>query len=184
MTITSRSIAAAWESALDLMLQELEPSEALRHPGVIEVFEAAGLSLTPDGVYRLAFGSNLKQQAHLRAPGSETVSTVVIKALRRVGIDVASSGHSQPAGLGAQPRAGSMTMAGRNEQVPAVCPKCSATLMGGRDLPGCWRCGWGGLLPAGHRYHLADQELDARAGSHGPQSTGGQGPPRTGKRRE
>ena len=35
-----------------------------------------------------------------------------------------------------------MTMAGENEQVPVVCPKCSATLIGGRDLSGCWRCGW------------------------------------------
>ena len=35
-----------------------------------------------------------------------------------------------------------MTMAGQNEQVSAVCPKCSANLVGGRDLPGCWRCGW------------------------------------------
>ena len=78
MTITSRFIASAWESALDLMLQDLELSEELRHPGLVEVFEAAGLGLTPDGVYRLAFGSNLKQQAHLRAPGSEIVRTVVI----------------------------------------------------------------------------------------------------------
>ena len=48
----------------------------------------------------------------------------------------------EPPGLGAQPRPGSMTMAGQNEQVSAVCPKCSANLVGGRDLPGCWRCGW------------------------------------------
>ena len=47
-----------------------------------------------------------------------------------------------------------MTMAGQNEQAPAVCPKCSATLIRGRDLPGCWRCGWedyyqlvGGITP-------------------------------------
>ena len=33
-------------------------------------------------------------------------------------------------------------MAEQNEQAPAVCPKCTATLIGGRDLPGCWRCGW------------------------------------------
>ena len=33
-------------------------------------------------------------------------------------------------------------MAEQNEQAPTVCPKCSATLIGGRDLPGCWRCGW------------------------------------------
>ena len=33
-------------------------------------------------------------------------------------------------------------MAGENEQVPVVCSKCSATLIGGRDLSGCWRCGW------------------------------------------
>ena len=48
----------------------------------------------------------------------------------------------EPPGLGAQPRPGSMTMAGQNEQVSAVCPKCTANLIGGRDLPGCWRCGW------------------------------------------
>ena len=75
-----QSDVAAWESALDLMLQELEPSEALRHQGLVEVFEAAGLGMTPDGVYRLAFGSNLKQQALLRPPISEIVRTVVIDA--------------------------------------------------------------------------------------------------------
>ena len=48
----------------------------------------------------------------------------------------------EPPGLGAQPRPGSMTMAGQNEQVSTVCPKCTANLNGGRDLPGCWRCGW------------------------------------------
>ena len=32
-----QSDVAAWESALDLMLQELELSEVLRHPGLIEV---------------------------------------------------------------------------------------------------------------------------------------------------
>ena len=42
------------------MLLELELSEVLRHPGLIEVLEAAGLGLTTDGVYQLAFGSNLK----------------------------------------------------------------------------------------------------------------------------
>ena len=76
-----RDDVAAWESVLDLMLQEQE---------LVEVFEAAGLGLTPDGVYRLAFGSNLKQQALLRPPGSEIVRTVVIGALRRAGIDAAS----------------------------------------------------------------------------------------------
>ena len=92
-------------------------------------------------MYQLAFGSNLKQQAHLRAPGSEIVRTVVIESLRQVGIGAASV-RPFPAGwLGARPRPGSMTMAGQNEQVPAVCQKCSATLTGGRDLPGCWRCG-------------------------------------------
>ena len=147
---------AAWESALDLMLQELELSEVLRHPGLVEVFEAAGLGLTTDGVYRLAFGSNLKQQALLRPPGSEIVRTVVIEALRRVGIDAADvlTGHSRPAGLGAQPRQESVTMTEQNEQAPAACPKCSANLIGGRDVPGCWRCGWedyyqlvGGITP-------------------------------------
>ena len=94
------SDVAAWESALDLMLQELALSEVLRHPGLIEVFEAAGLGLTPDGVYRLAFGSNLKQQALLRPPGSEIVRTVVIDALRRVGIDAASVCPVIPGRLG------------------------------------------------------------------------------------
>ena len=84
----------------DLMLQELALSEVLRHPGLIEVFEAAGLGLTTDGVYRLAFGSNLKQQALLRPPGSEIVRTVVIDALRRVGIDAASVRPVIPGRLG------------------------------------------------------------------------------------
>ena len=48
---------AAWEPALAVMLQELQLSEVLRHPGLIEVFEAAGLGLTPDGEYRLVFAS-------------------------------------------------------------------------------------------------------------------------------
>ena len=81
---------AAWEPALAVMLQELQLSEVLRHPGLVEVFEAAGLGLTTDGVYRLAFGSNLKQQALLRATGSGIVRTVVIEALRRAGIDAAT----------------------------------------------------------------------------------------------
>ena len=138
------SDVAAWESALDLMLQDLELSEVLRHPGLIEVFEAMGLGLEVGGAYRLAFASNLKQQALLRPPGSEIVRTVVIEVLAadRNRCRVRPSGHSQPAGLGAQPRPGSMTMAGQNEQVSAVCPKCTANLIGGRDLPGCWRCGW------------------------------------------
>ena len=92
-----QSDVAAWESVLDLMLQEQELSGVLRYPGLVEVFEAAGLGLTPDGVYRLAFGSNLKQQALLRPPGSEIVRTVVIDTLRRVGIDAASV-RSFPAG--------------------------------------------------------------------------------------
>ena len=70
-----QSDVAAWESVLDLMLQELELSEVLRHSGLIEVFEAAGLGLTTVGVYRLAFGSNLKQQALLRPPGSSGLSS-------------------------------------------------------------------------------------------------------------
>ena len=86
-----QSDVAAWESVLDLMLQELE---------LVEVFEAAGLGLTPDGVYRLAFGSNLKQQALLRSPGSEIARTVVIDALRRVGIDAASVRPAIPGRLG------------------------------------------------------------------------------------
>ena len=48
---------AAWEPALAVMLQELQLSEVPRHPGLIEVFEAAGLGLTPDGEYRLVFAS-------------------------------------------------------------------------------------------------------------------------------
>ena len=72
----------------------------LRHPGLIEDFEAAGLGLTPDGVYLLAFGSNLQQQALLRPPGSEIVRTVVIGALRRVGIDAASGRPVSPGLLG------------------------------------------------------------------------------------
>ena len=94
------SDVAAWESALDLMLQELQLSEVLRHPGLVEVFEAAGLGLTTVGVYRLAFGSNLKQQALLRPPISEIVRTVVIDALRRAGIDVASVRPVSPSRLG------------------------------------------------------------------------------------
>ena len=33
-------------------------------------------------------------------------------------------------------------MAEQNEQARAVCPQVTATLIDGRDLPGCWRCGW------------------------------------------
>ena len=94
------SDVAAWESVLDLMLQELQLSVVLRHPELVEVFEAAGLGLTPDGVCRLAFGSNLKQQALLRPPGSEIVRTVAIGALRRVGIDPASVRPVSPSRLG------------------------------------------------------------------------------------
>ena len=139
-----RDDVAAWEPALAVMLQELQLSVVLRHPGLIEVFEAAGLGLTPDGVYRLAFGSNLKQQALLRPPGSGIVRTVVIDALRRAGIDVADVRPVSPGLLGWERSLGneSMTMTEQNEQAPAVCQKCSATLIGGRDLPGCWRCGW------------------------------------------
>ena len=72
----------------------------LRHPGLIEVFEAAGLGLTTVGVYRLAFGSNLKQQALLRPPISEIVRTVVIDALRRAGIDAADVRPVIPSRLG------------------------------------------------------------------------------------
>ena len=94
------SDVAAWESALDLMLQDLELSEVLRHPGLIEVFEAMGLGLEGGGVYRLAFASNLKQQALLRPPGSEIVRTVVIEVLRRIGIDAASVRPVIPSRLG------------------------------------------------------------------------------------
>ena len=94
------SDVAAWESVLDLMLQDLELSEVLRHPGLIEVFEAMGLGLEVGGVYRLAFASNLKQQALLRPPGSEIVRTVVIEVLRRIGIDAASVRPVIPSRLG------------------------------------------------------------------------------------
>ena len=94
------SVVAAWESVLDLMLQDLELSEVLRHPGLIEVFEAMGLGLEGGGVYRLAFASNLKQQALLRPPGSEIVRTVVIEVLRRIGIDAASVRPVIPSRLG------------------------------------------------------------------------------------
>ena len=139
-----RSDVAAWEPALAVMLQELQLSVVLRHPGLIEVFEAAGLGLTPDGEYRLVFASE--------PPAAGTPATSGLRdrqdgrhrcaAAGRNRCGVRPSGHSQPAGLGAQPRPGSMTMAEQNEQVPAVCQKCSANLIGGRDLPGCWRCGW------------------------------------------
>ena len=45
-----RDDVAAWEPALAVMLQELQLSVVLRHPGLVEVFEAAGLGLTTDGV--------------------------------------------------------------------------------------------------------------------------------------
>ena len=75
-------------------------------------------------------------------------------------------------------------MAEQNEQAPAVCQKCSATLIGGRDLPGCWRCGWedysqlvGGITPLiGSSMSESWQPwaaFDSRAG-----------PARTGERRE
>ena len=138
------SDVAAWESALDLMLQELQLSEVLRHPGLIEVFEAAGLGLTPDGECRLVFASE--------PPAAGTPATSGLRdrqdgghrgaAAGRNRCRVRPAGQSQPAGLGAQSRPWSMTMAEQNEQVPAACPKCSTTLIGGRDLPGCWRCVW------------------------------------------
>ena len=132
-----QSDVAAWESALDLMLLEL--SEVLRHPGLIEVLEAAGLGLTTDGV--LPAGLRLEPQV----AGAPATSGLRDRqdgrhrgaAAGRNRCRVRPSGHSRPAGLGAQPRPWSMTMAEQNEQAPAVCPKCSATLIGGRDLPGC-----------------------------------------------
>ena len=125
----------AWESVLDLMLQELELSEVLRHPG---------LGLTTDGV--LPAGLWLEPEA-AGAPATSWLRDRQegrhrCAAAGRDRCCVGPTGHSQPAGLGAQPRPGSMTMAGQNEQAPTVCPKCSANLIGGRDLPGCWRCGW------------------------------------------
>ena len=136
-----RADVAAWESALDLMLQELELSEVLRHPGLVE---AAGLGLTPDGEYRLVFASEPP------AAGAPATSGLRDRqdgrhrgaAAGRNRCRVCPSGQSRPAGLGAQLRPWSMTMAEQSEQAPAVCPKCSANLIGGRDLPGCWRCGW------------------------------------------
>ena len=77
-----------------------------------------------------------------------------------------------------------MTMTEQNEQAPALCPKCSANLIRGRDLPGCWRCGWedyyqlvGGITPLlGSSMSESWQPwaaVDSRAG-----------PARTGERRE
>ena len=35
-----------------------------------------------------------------------------------------------------------MANSDQRRQVRPLCPKCSAILLHGRDLPGCWRCGW------------------------------------------
>ena len=116
----------------------------LRHPGLVEVFEAAGLGLTTVGVLPAglwlepeAAGSPATSGHRDRQDGRHRCASAGRDRCRG-----RLTGHSQPAGLGAQPRQESMTMAEQNEQAPAVCQKCSATLIGGRDLPGCWRCGW------------------------------------------
>ena len=95
-----------WESVLDVMLRELQLSGILRHPEVIEVFEAMGLGLAGRGVYRLAFASNLKHQVLLRSPTAQVVRTAVSEALLRVGIDAADVSPVIPERLGWDRRLG------------------------------------------------------------------------------
>ena len=83
----SEDDVTAWESALDLVQREIGPDRLLRHPELVEVFEAMGLGLTDGGVYRLAFATNLKQQVLLRQPSAGVVSGFVRAILERVGID-------------------------------------------------------------------------------------------------
>ena len=78
--------AGQWESALELMFREIEPDSLLRNPGLVEVFEAMGLGLAVDGVYRVAFSSNLRQQVLLKSGSAQVVRAVLGAALQRVGV--------------------------------------------------------------------------------------------------
>ena len=78
---------ATWEATLDVILDQLKLADLLRHPELIGLFEAMGLGLAPDGVYRLAFATNLKQQVLVRPSSAEVVRTIVIAALGHTGTD-------------------------------------------------------------------------------------------------
>ena len=55
-----------------------------------------------------------------------------------------SDQSSQGASTGSVAWTGESAMVKHSQQLksPATCPRCSAALLMGRDLPGCWRCGW------------------------------------------
>ena len=76
---------ATWEATLDVILDQLKSADLLRHPELIGMFEAMGLG--PEGVYRLAFATNLKQQVLVRPSSAEVVRAIVIAALGHAGTD-------------------------------------------------------------------------------------------------
>ena len=78
---------ATWEATLDVILDQLKLADLLRHPELIGLFEAMELGLAPDGVYRLAFATNLKQQVLVRPSSAEVVGAIVIAALGHAGTD-------------------------------------------------------------------------------------------------
>ena len=55
-----------------------------------------------------------------------------------------SDQSSRDASTGSVAWTGESVMVKHSQQLksPATCPRCSAALLKGRDLPGCWRCGW------------------------------------------
>ena len=79
--------AGQWEAALDLMIREIEPDSLLRNPELVEAFEAMGLGLSADGVYQVAFSSNLRQQVLVRPGSAQLVRAVLGAALQRVGVE-------------------------------------------------------------------------------------------------
>ena len=45
-------------------------------------------------------------------------------------------------------------------EAPPSCPRCAAQLVPGRDLPGCWRCGWENYdQPAAYRFSLLGSSM-------------------------
>ena len=82
-----QSVVSTWESALEMVRKDLDLPGLLDHPELIEIFETMGLGLTDEGVYRLAFASNLRQQVLVNSSSSEVVRAVVRGVLRRAEID-------------------------------------------------------------------------------------------------
>ena len=78
------------ELSLDVMLDQLKLMEPLLHPELIRVYDATGLGLNPDGVYRLAFASHMRQQVLVSPSSTEVVRAIVLAALGQVGTDAGS----------------------------------------------------------------------------------------------